>query len=187
MSLRSEITSLIKNIDPFDPLEQEQIESALAWLSSNEEIFKRYGEAALPAKHLTAYFVLIDSKEKKLLLVDHKKAKLWVPTGGHVEPGEHPYNTVIREMKEELGASPLFISKEPLFLSSVKTREEPIHIDVSLWYILEGNSTQNFPPNPSEFDQIEWFSFDSIPYALSDQHMERFMKKLAREISMSKK
>jgi 8-oxo-dGTP pyrophosphatase MutT (NUDIX family) len=38
-----------------------------------------------------------------VLLVDHKNARLWLPTGGHVEEGEDPRATVVRELKEELG------------------------------------------------------------------------------------
>ncbi|MGV9748387.1 NUDIX domain-containing protein [Rhodococcus zopfii] len=35
--------------------------------------------------------------------MDHIGAGLWLPTGGHVEPGEHPLDTAIRETREELG------------------------------------------------------------------------------------
>lgn len=42
-------------------------------------------------------------ERKKVLLMDHKKAELWLPPGGHVEPGENPRETVRREAKEKLG------------------------------------------------------------------------------------
>ena len=38
-----------------------------------------------------------------MLLVDHRNAKLWLPTGGHVERDEHPWRTVEREAAEEPG------------------------------------------------------------------------------------
>ncbi|MEE3919135.1 NUDIX domain-containing protein [Micromonospora sp. BRA006-A] len=30
---------------------------------------------------------------------------MWLPSGGHVEPGEHPADTVRRELREELGVA----------------------------------------------------------------------------------
>ena len=41
----------------------------------------------VPPKHLVSYFALVDERRGKLLLVDHKLAGLWLPSGGHVEPG----------------------------------------------------------------------------------------------------
>ncbi|WP_425276650.1 NUDIX domain-containing protein [Streptomyces diastatochromogenes] len=46
-----------------------------------------------------------------MLLVAHRKAGLWLPAGGHVEPGVNPWAAVVRECHEELGieavASPI--------------------------------------------------------------------------------
>lgn len=38
-----------------------------------------------------SYFLV--ASDTQVLLVDHKNAQLWLPTGGHVEPGEHPRDT----------------------------------------------------------------------------------------------
>ncbi|MFI5343447.1 MAG: NUDIX domain-containing protein [Chlamydiales bacterium] len=48
--------------------------------------------------------LLLSTKRKNNIfnLVDHKKANLWLPAGGHVEPNEHPRETVKREILEEL-------------------------------------------------------------------------------------
>ncbi|HET6833936.1 MAG TPA: hypothetical protein VFH30_08700 [Acidimicrobiales bacterium] len=54
----------------------------------------RTAKPATPPKHLVAYFVLVDSAAHSCLLVDHRLADLWLPTGGHVEPGEDLASTV---------------------------------------------------------------------------------------------
>lgn len=48
----------------------------------------------------------------KILLVDHKKLKMWLPVGGHIEQNELPDDTVIREVKEETGLDVEIISEE---------------------------------------------------------------------------
>lgn len=92
----------ISNIQPLDRLENQHIEDTLTWIKSGASIF-RIQKPDIPPKHLVSYFVLLDIVQQKLLLVDHKMAKLWLPPGGHVEVDEHPRTTVIRECEEELG------------------------------------------------------------------------------------
>jgi hypothetical protein len=68
----------ISKIKPFDKLEQEHLADALKWIDSGVEVC-RIEKPAMPPKHLVSYFVLAD--ENYVLLVDHKNAKLWLPTG----------------------------------------------------------------------------------------------------------
>lgn len=39
----------------------------------------------------------------KVLLVDHKQLKKWLPIGGHIEPNEDPVAAALRETREESG------------------------------------------------------------------------------------
>jgi 8-oxo-dGTP pyrophosphatase MutT (NUDIX family) len=41
--------------------------------------------------------------QNKVLFVDHKKIKMWVCPGGHVELDEDPEQTLFRELEEETG------------------------------------------------------------------------------------
>lgn len=42
-------------------------------------------------------------RDGKVLLVHHNKFDKWVPPGGHIEDGETPAETVVREFLEETG------------------------------------------------------------------------------------
>ncbi len=55
----------------------------------------------MPDKHFTATGFLV--RDGKVLLVNHRKLKMWLPIGGHVEPGEDPAQTLHREAREEAG------------------------------------------------------------------------------------
>lgn len=171
------VEQAVSNISPFDELEKEHIAEALDWIRSNASIF-RIAKPDVPKKHLVSYFVLLDPAAKKLLLTDHKKAQVWLPTGGHVELNENPMDTVRRECLEELGVEADFVFGEPIFLTStVTTGLTPGHTDVSLWYVIKGNQNQSYHFDPSEFNSIRWFGFDEVPYE-SDPHMGRFVEKL---------
>lgn len=107
--LREEIRRLVAQVVPVDAAEDEHRRQALAWLDSTSDIFRRL-KPRTPSPHLVSCFLLIDHDHRDVLLADHRKAGLWLPTGGHVEPGEHPAATVRREAREELGIEAVFSS-----------------------------------------------------------------------------
>ena len=102
MTIRAEIRSEVASIRPVDELEETHQADALAWIDSGAPLY-RIAKPATPPTHLVSYFAVVDGDH--ILPVDHKSAQLWLPTGGHVEQGEHPRETVTRELKEELGLS----------------------------------------------------------------------------------
>lgn len=175
--MREIIRSEIAALDPLDELEATQIADTLAWIESGSEIF-RITKPATPPRHLVSYFLLVDGDH--LLLVDHIKAKLWLPTGGHVDPGEHPKETVRREVVEELGIEAEFLSEAPIFLSVAETVGLTAgHTDVSLWYALKGERGMPLDFDGSEFHSVKWFHKEDVPFERSDPHLKRFLAKLA--------
>ena len=120
----------VESIEPFDALESQQKSETLAWILSGAQLC-RTEKPSTPPCHLVSYFVVVDGDY--ILLVDHKNAGLWLPTGGHVEPDEHPRETVLREAKEELSieAKFLFLQK-PLFITSTTTVGQTADIQMSL-------------------------------------------------------
>lgn len=171
------VIDVISTIIPFDDLESQHIQETLSWIRSGAQIF-RLQKPDIPPKHLVSYFILFDENAQKILLVDHKKSQLWLPAGGHVEPGEHPQDAVSRECLEELRIDADFWCEYPFFLTSTVTVGlTPGHTDVSLWYVLKGDKHASYSFDQREFNAIRWFDFDEIPFKKSDPHMERFIKK----------
>ena len=180
LQVRHEIADIIDDIDPMDQLEEQHLLFVKDWIASGAELF-RISKPATPETHLVSYFVLLDQEEQKLLLVDHKKSGLWLPAGGHVEPNEHPTDTVKREILEELGVKAEFLLPGPIFLTVAKTVGMTAgHTDVSLWYILKGKSGESMEYDEEEFFGVKWYAIDDIPYSVSDPHMQRFVQKLIR-------
>lgn len=176
--MRVTIHQLVQSIQPFDELETEHISQTLAWIGSGAPLF-RIQKPDIPPQHLVSYFVLFDPAQRKVLLVDHKNAGLWLPAGGHVEIDEHPQITVQREAKEELQIDADFLQPTPLFLTVTETVGALAkHIDVSLWYVLKYDSSVPLTFDAGEFYAIQWFAPDGLPLDRCDPHLQRFARKL---------
>ncbi len=180
--LRLQIAKEVKSIIPFDELEQTHLDATLEWIASSANLF-RIQPPDKPPKHLVSYFILVDREHRSLLLGDHIKAQLWLPTGGHVRLGEHPRQTVVRESLEEVGLPAIFLNHDkPLFITNTTTVGlTPGHVDVSLWYILSGNIHTPLTFERQEFTDMNWFTFDEVLAshpAIFDPHMQRFTYKL---------
>lgn len=114
--------------------------------------------------HYCSFFLPYDRRAGKIYLGHHIKADDWIPPGGHIEPGETPAVTAIREMQEELKAE---ITKDVLepFDLSVKPINRPgngcmTHYDV--WHLVN-LKLQEFDYLKSEYYDARWFT---IPKAL---------------------
>ncbi len=55
--------------------------------------------------------MVFDKDHKKVLLVNHRKLGVWIEPGGHLEEGEFPHETAIREVLEETGLKVKIISR----------------------------------------------------------------------------
>ena len=174
--MRAQIRKEIAGIQPLDELEYLSQVDVLSWIDSGAELCRRHKPAS-PPKHLVAYFAVVD--DDHILLVDHINAELWLPTGGHVEPGEQPKTTALREAREELSMEASFLHDKPLFLTVTETVGKTAgHTDVSIWYALKGNRADNLVFDQSEFHSVRWFHRDEVPLNRTDRHMERFLRKL---------
>lgn len=180
-----DVRKLVEGITPLDRLEDDHRSQILRWLSQTDDVFRR-AKPRTPDQHLVSYFLVVDPEGPHVLLVDHIKAGMWLPTGGHVEPGENPVDTVRREVREELGIDPKFptwIGERPLLLTVTETvgAEHERHTDVSLWFVLEGNRHQELIPDPNEFREVRWWPIDEVSArepAAFDPHLGRMLEKL---------
>jgi 8-oxo-dGTP pyrophosphatase MutT (NUDIX family) len=179
-TLREQIGVLIAAIEPYDALEAEHRAFALEWVASGAPLF-RESKPATPEPHLVSYFPVVDLGAGQVLLVDHRNSGLWLPAGGHVEPGEHPRATLEREVREELGIAAEPLVAEPLFITVTETvGPSPSHTDVSLWYVLAGDAAREVHFDAREFCGVRWFSLRDVPRERAEPHLERFVRKLAQ-------
>lgn len=186
MRVEAEIRALVESVAPMDELEDRHQAECLAWLAGTDDIFRR-AKPRTPSPHLVAYFLLHDEADGSVLLVDHRKAGMWLPSGGHVEPGEHPAETVRREVVEELGVPAVFaprFGERPALLTVTETvgAPEDRHTDVSLWFVLSGSRDQKLIPDPGEFRGVRWWAPQQVAAAAPgtcEPHLGRMLAKLS--------
>lgn len=176
------VHEIVANIEPFDEIEAAHQADTLRWLEATDDVYRRV-KPATPERHLVSYIPMVDPGGSTLL-VDHINAGRHLPSGGHVEPDEHPVDTARREAREELGIEAHFVDTpaRPAFVTVTVTGGiDAGHTDVSLWFLLAGHRDMPLVGDPSEFRGMRWWTPDEIrasdPTSF-DPHYLRFLAKL---------
>lgn len=122
-------------------------------------------------RHFTVTGFLVDGD--RTLLHWHKKLRIWLPPGGHIDPDEDPVQAVVREVLEETGITadvvphlpPLPFANvaqipTPLVIISADVDDGPHqHIDMS--YALR--PVDGVPPRPPDTDHgFIWVTRDQL-------------------------
>lgn len=131
------------------------------------------------AQFLAGGFGLIFDEEGRILLVHRTDYDLWNLPGGSSDVGETPWQTAIREIKEETGFDAEIIK---LVNISLKVSKNDI-IFTFLCKINRGQATLS-----NESDKIEYFKIDEIPSNTSLSQVERIKDYLENpnEVSFKK-
>lgn len=179
---RAVVRELAAGITPGDERETADRDGALRWIDSGAQLF-RVAKPATPDRHLCVYFVVLDDTRGTVLLVDHVKAGLWLPPGGHVDDGEDPRDTVTREAKEELGIDARYhprFGAHPVLLSATATSGPHVHTDVTFWFVLEGREDMPIVVDEREARRSGWFPLtEPTPPERFDPRMDAFRHKVS--------
>lgn len=110
--------------------------------------------------------------------------------GGHIEPGEDPWSTAVRECVEEPHVPARARSAtgpHPLFVTVTRTRRGLPHTDVALWFVLDADPEQITSYDEGEFAGIRWWPVDTVQEWLDtraaddfEPHLGRFLTKFGR-------
>lgn len=175
--MRAATRALIAALAPGDAREEADIAFALNWIDSGAPLWRR-GAPATPPIHLVSYCALV--ADGHVLLGDHRKAGLWLPPGGHVEPAEHPREAARREAREELaGLEAAFLTDAPVLLSVQRDVGASRHTDVSLWFALRGDRTRRCGFDGGEFRALRWWPMSGLPAGRSRPDLARLAARLA--------
>jgi 8-oxo-dGTP diphosphatase len=104
---------------------------------------------------------------------------VWDLFGGHIEPGEQPDQTLIRELREELGITPTRWTDLETIMGSVPERDG-ISSDNLICHLYCVTAWLGTPVNrqPHEHSTIQWFSYtEAVQLDLADPVYPRLFAK----------
>ena len=122
-------------------------------------------------KHFVATGYVV--RDEKTLLLYHKKLKMWLPPGGHIDEGELPDEAVLREIREETGLSAEIVSPKrvpeagekgvqylhlPSHVQLEDIPNHPQHIDLIYFCrVADGEAALS-----AEHEDMRWFTADEL-------------------------
>ncbi len=119
---------------------------------------------------LTASALVFSADAARVLVHRHKRYPVVIPPGGHVDPGEHPWTAVLRELEEEAGIAsdqlevltPLAYTPgpggfpAPVDLDVHEVSAEATHTDLMFAFVID--SAPRGVPAPGESQELVWMT-----------------------------
>lgn len=130
-------------------------------------------------KHLAAVAVIFDQKGQVLLVkrneprATHAHGK-WSFPGGGIEFGEHPRETVVREVREEIGLEIQLLSDEPFIWSHLFDKEQ-VHAVLFTFPAVYTSGIINISGDRETAD-ARWHKLDEINFTLCMPQVESMIK-----------
>lgn len=146
--------------------DQEQQEACLKTLEFMEKVDNPFTRRNLSG-HITASAWTVNLDFTKALLIRHPTLGKWLQPGGHVEMGEFPGESAIREGWEETGLEMLYIESPGLFDIDVHripenpVKQEPEHTHYDLRYLVV-SETEDLSGVQGEVHELQWVNLDMI-------------------------
>lgn len=173
--VRQSYIQAITAIQPFDAEEADAITQTMQWLQTSNTLNKPYNMD----EHLGVLGIILSSDRRQTFLLEHRKAHLWLPPGGHVDLGLTLQEAAVQEAQEELGIlNPVILTDTPVFLTRTLTQGMNAgHVDVTSWFILEGNPNDTYVIQEKEASQSAWMDIRQLLESKELSHLHRgFMK-----------
>lgn len=144
------------------PLDERESDSVAAFLDALDRLAEPLSKQTDPV-HVTGSGIVVGPRG--VVLLKHKRLKIWLQPGGHVDPGETPWDAALRESHEETGL-------DVEFAEVVDAAGVPplVHVDVhaggrghthlDMRYLVDGGDADPAPP-VDESQEVSWFDWDT--------------------------
>lgn len=139
------------------PSETKEVSNCMRFVEEYDDCFFR----SCKLGHITTS-TWIESKDgNSFLLTKHRKLKIWLQVGGHIEVGENLIEEGLREAREESGIQNFQVMSEEIFdfdrhvFPEYKGNPEHYHFDVR-FYLKSLEDNDNIKIS-DESDDLKWF------------------------------
>ncbi len=181
------------------PVDEREERSVAAFLEAFDGLADPFDQRLDPV-HVTGSGIVVG--HRGVVLLKHKRLGIWLQPGGHIDPGETPWDAALRESAEETGLDVSFdsfdeseaaSSADPDAASDIESRGVPelIHVDVhpggrghthlDLRYLIDGGDADPAPPE-GESQDIAWFGWTQA-IAIADPGLRGALIALAERLT----
>lgn len=169
------------------PVDEREERSIAAFLRAFDGLADPFDQRLDPV-HVTGSGIVVGPRG--VVLLRHKRLGIWLQPGGHIDPGETPWDAALRESAEETG---LDVSFDVPFDEPSEGDVVPglIHVDVhpggrghthlDLRYLVDGGDADPAPPE-GESQDIAWFGWTQA-MAIADPGLRGALVALAERFT----
>lgn len=154
------LTYVLASVAARQPVDERERDSIARFTAEVARLERPFDEDADPV-HITGSALVVG--RRGILLLVHRRLGIWLQPGGHVDPGETPWEAARRETVEETGIDVQFIDASPdrpPALAHVDVHAGGRgHTHLDLRYLFDGGDADPSPP-PDESQQVRWFAWD---------------------------
>ena len=152
----NEVERLRAAIEAHQPGDEREAASRATFLAGLDSLERPFDENA-DLTHVTGSGIVVGPRG--VILHKHRRLKMWMQPGGHIEPGETAADAALRESGEETGLS---LSHPPGGPVMVHVDVHPAangHVHLDVRYLMFAPDQDPAPP-PNESQEVAWFSWD---------------------------
>lgn len=175
-SLREQVRRSVVERTPIDEIEHANITMFLRHYDDLPDPFDQQRDPI----HVTGSAIVVGSRG--VVLLRHKRLGLWLQPGGHVDPGEAPWDGALREAAEETGLRVEFAAigddGVPLLAHVDVHPGGRGHTHLDLRYLVDGGDDDPAPP-AGESQEIGWFTWPAAIERASDDRLTALLTHLA--------
>lgn len=125
---------------------------------TGEKVLRSKDMKPLEGRYINIVIVFIENSEGKFLIqkTSKEKGSIWATTGGLVKSGSNCDETIVEEIKEELGIS---VNIEDL--KHIKTGKKN-HIFLDVYYLKKDIDINELTLQKEEVEYVKWLSVEEI-------------------------
>lgn len=152
---RERILAVRDAITALPDVDARQSRARVLLLSTLERLPRPFDQYADPT-HVTASAIVVGARGT--VLHRHKRLGSWLQPGGHIDPGEAPWDAARRETGEETGLAATHPAGGPRLVHFDVHPGPRGHTHLDLRYLLRAEGAPNPPAGESQ--DVRWFAWD---------------------------